>query len=176
MSLATATVRGMSVLHDYFRAPDEATAIEWAVGPGGDWHMGPSLDEHGVDWIDAKNLDPVVVLGQLVCFAQDATFEIASKPTLVWPDLDEWPYGLQRPGQESPWESGLTVERIPPSWMETLAKITDTRIAAIAGRWMETPEVYFADLAAASEIVAEFSRLASRARDRGHELFCRSVV
>ena len=38
----------MGVLHDYFRAPDAATAIAWAVASEA------GLDDHGADWFDAE--------------------------------------------------------------------------------------------------------------------------
>jgi hypothetical protein len=167
----------MSVLHDYFRAPDPDTAIDWAVGPGGDWHQHSGLDEHGADWIGAKNLDPFVVLGQLIAFAHDVPFDdLDTTPPLLWPDQNAWPPGEVCPGRESPWDEGLTLVRLPEEWVTTLAGIDDEQVPRLALRWAAIEEIRFADAAAAEALIETFRSLARRTCRHGQGLYCRSVV
>lgn len=162
----------MGVLHDYFRAPDAATAIAWAVGSEA------GLDDHGADWFDAKGLDVHVVVGQLVSFAEGVPFEIrrGEGPRLVWPDQETWPYGEVRPGEESPWESGLLLEMMPEAWVATLASVNDDHLPMLAAQWMEIPEVAFDDFADAKSAVEQFRGLARRTRGQGHSVFVRTII
>ncbi|GAA2025958.1 hypothetical protein GCM10009839_25330 [Catenulispora yoronensis] len=171
----------MGILHDYFRAPDLSAAIEWSVGPDGDWrrHSGTGLEDNGADWFDAKGLDPDVVLGQLVAFAVGAPLDVqasASAPVLVWPDAQAWPPDEDRPGQESPWETGLLLQRLPDKWVTDLAEIDDEHMPMIALQWMDIPEAPFSGFTVAQETVDRFRALARRTRDHGHGLYCLTVV
>ena len=167
----------MSALYDYFRAPDSDTAIEWAIGPGGDWRRYSTLEEHGADWMDAKNFNPFLVLGQLIAFAQGIPFDdLGTEPALVWPDREAWPPGEQRPGQESPWDAGPTLEHVPEEWVNTLADIDDEGVHGLALQWATIEEVSFADVADAEYCIEEFRALARRAREHGQGLYCKAVV
>jgi len=169
----------MSVLYDYFRAPDSRSAIDWAIGPGGDWrqYSGTGLDDHGADWIDAKNLDPSVVLGQLIAFAQGVLFQaLSATPVLIWPDKQSWPPGEQRLGQQSPWDEGLFLEQLPDEWITLLADIDDEQLPRLAQQWMSIEEISFADPDDAKDSIETFCALARRTRDHGHNLYCKSVV
>ncbi|WP_328512979.1 hypothetical protein OHB25_58445 [Streptomyces mirabilis] len=169
----------MGVLHDYFRAPDTSAAIDWSVGPDGDWdqHSGTGLDEHGVDWFDAKGLDPNVVLGQLIAFAKGIPFDArATAPALVWPDERLWPQGEDRPGQESPWETGLFLQQLPDEWIATLAEIHDEHLPLLALQWFDIPEANFADFIDVQDTIVEFRALARRARDHGHGVYCKTAI
>lgn len=85
----------MGVLYDYFHATDRTTAVNQAIGPDGDWLRGTSLEEMGTDWIDAKGLDPNVVLAQLVAYAEGVSFtDQQDAPELIWP---EPPYPQSEP-------------------------------------------------------------------------------
>jgi hypothetical protein len=80
--------------------------------------------------LDAKNLDPFVVLGQLIAYALGIPFDArsAAQPSLSWPDQNAWPLGEQRPGQASPWDEGLTLVQLPEDWVSTLAEIDDEQL------------------------------------------------
>ncbi|WP_146238295.1 hypothetical protein [Streptomyces sp. Act143] len=169
----------MGILHDYFRAPDASAAVDWSVGPGGNWdqHSGAGLNDHDADWFDAKGLDPNVVLGQLVAFAKGVPFDVhATAPALVWPDERLWPQGEDRPGQDSPWETGLLLQRLPDEWIATLAEIHDEHLPLLALQWFDIPEAPFADFIDVQDTIAAFRALACRARDHGHAVYCKTVV
>lgn len=170
----------MGVFHDYFRAPDPATAIAWAVGPGEDWREPAEvgLDDHGADWFEAKGLDVHVVVGQLVAFAEGVPFKVrrGAGPRLVWPDQEAWPYGEERPDEQSPWESGLLLQVMPEDWVTTLAAVTDDHVPMLAAQWMEIPEVTFVDFVEARSSVEQFRGLARRAESHGHSVFSRTII
>ncbi|MFC9285308.1 hypothetical protein [Streptomyces sp. NPDC057052] len=169
----------MGILQDYFRAPDASAAIELAVGPGGDidQHSGTLLDDHGIDWFDAKGIDPYIALGQLIAFVKGIPFAArATAPALVWPDERLWPQGEVRPGQTSPWEGGLFLQQLPDEWIATLAGIQDEHLPLLARRWRDIPEANFTDVHAVQATIVEFRALARRARDHGHGVYCRTVV
>ncbi|MGW5769507.1 hypothetical protein ACWEVY_10205 [Streptomyces longwoodensis] len=181
----------MGVLCDYFHAGDGASAVELAIGPGGDWLSGTSLEDAGADWIDAKGIDPDVVLAQLVAFAEGAFVEgtfvgsasvgsvcvdggPADGPELVWPDVPYPGGGSEEPG--SPWETGLILQQLPDRWRDVLAALPEDAVPAAAARWGGIEELYFADPRDAEDAVVTFVRLAGRARAAGAHLYCRCCV
>jgi hypothetical protein len=170
----------MGVFHDYFRAPDTATAIEWAVGPSGDWRDPgeAGLDDHGADWFEAKGIDVHVVVGQLVAFVEGVPFRIrrGEGPALVWPNQEAWPYGEERPGENSPWETGLLLQVLPDDWVATLAGACDDHVPMLAAQWMEIPENPFADFGHAQGTVEQFRGLARRTREHGHKVYSRTII
>ncbi|WP_330460350.1 hypothetical protein OIB37_27855 [Streptomyces sp. NBC_00820] len=167
----------MGVLYDYFHAADQATAVDWAIGPAGDRLNGRSLDEAGADWFDAKNMDPNVVLGQLVAFAEGIPFGSLTDPEMVWPDPVEWPYGRPAPsGTESPWDTGLVLQQLPDGWRDALAGVVEDAVPMLALQWYDIEEIRFADFLHAQSSVRTFVGLARRARAARASLYCRCVV
>ncbi|WAZ19284.1 hypothetical protein STRCI_000321 [Streptomyces cinnabarinus] len=165
----------MGVLHDYFAASDRAAAVDQAIGPGGDWLRGTSLAEAGADWIDAKGLDPNVVVAQLVAHAEAVPFaDQADEPELVWPE-PPYPQG-ESIGPDSPWDTGLLLQQLPDRWRDVLAELPEDAVAMVAMRWQEIDEVDFGDYRIAREAVETFTALARRARTAGAHLYCRSSV
>jgi hypothetical protein len=61
----------MGVLYDYFRAPGPAAALR-AMDRAGGPLTGDAAGESAFDGLDAKGIDPKVVLGQLVDLARRA--------------------------------------------------------------------------------------------------------
>ncbi|WP_053914028.1 hypothetical protein VM636_16755 [Streptomyces sp. SCSIO 75703] len=164
----------MGVLYDYFRAGDHAAAVELGIGPGGDWRAGRSLEEAGADRVDAKNLDPVVVLGQLVAYAEGVPFgDLPDGPVLVWPG-EPHPRGEVEPG--SPWDTGLILQHVPDRWRDVLAALPEDAIPTVAARWCGIEEADFAGPLDAERTVAQFTGLARRARRAGVRLYCRCSV
>ncbi|MCC5473863.1 hypothetical protein [Streptomyces barringtoniae] len=169
----------MGVLFDYFAAADRPTAVDWAIGPGGDWTAeGQSLDEAGADWIDMKGIDPHVALGQLVAFTEGRPYDVhGTGPELLWPDQREWlPERPAAPGAESPWESGLHLTELPDAWRDRLASIEDEHVPMLALQWYDIEEFDFADFPACEDCIRTFAGLARRARDAGAHLYCRCCV
>lgn len=167
----------MSTFYDYFWAADRATAVDWAIGPGGDWLHGGSLDAVCADRLEVKGLDPNVVLGKLVSFASGIPFGSLMDPELVWPDPAEWPYGRQAPpGAASPWDSGLILQELPESWLDTLAGVVEDAVPMLALQWFDIEEMRFADYLDAKDSVQTFVALARRARAAGARLYCSSCV
>ncbi|MET7288464.1 hypothetical protein [Streptomyces sp. NPDC005573] len=167
----------MGVLYDYFHAADPVTAVDWAIGPDGDRRGGRSLDAAGADWFDAKGMDPNVVLGQLVAFAEGIPFGSLTEPEMVWPDPEEWPYGRPAPsGTGSPWDAGLVLQQLPDGWRDALAGVVEDAVPMLALQWYDIEELRFADFLDAQSSVRTFVGLARRARSAGASLYCRCVV
>ncbi|MGW2704506.1 hypothetical protein [Streptomyces sp. NPDC001340] len=167
----------MSVVYDYFWAADPATAVDWAIGPDGDWLRGGSLDAMCADRLEVKGLDPNVVLGKLVSFAAGIPFDSVVDPELVWPDPVEWPYGRQAPpGTASPWDSGLILQCLPDSWRNTLAGVVEDAVSLLALQWFDIEEIRFADYLDAQDSVRMFVGMARRARSAGARMYCSCIV
>ncbi|MFE0515854.1 hypothetical protein [Streptomyces sp. NPDC058964] len=165
----------MGVLCDYFHATDHTLAVNQAIGPDGDWLQGTSLEEAGADWIDAKGLDPNVVLAQLVVYAEGVGFaEQQDKPELIWPTQ---PYPQGEPIEpDSPWETGLLLQKLPDRWRDILASLPEDAVPMVAAQWYEIQEIDFADYLDAKNAVETFMALAARARAAGAHLYCRCSV
>ncbi|WP_052768708.1 hypothetical protein [Streptomyces humi] len=165
----------MGVLYDYFHATDHATAVEQAIGPGGDWLSGTTLEEAGADWIDAKGLDPNVVVGQLVACAEGIPFSAQQDtPDLIWPEPPYPREGTADP--DSPWDTGLLLQQLPDRWRDILAGLPEDAVPVVAARWYEIEEVDFPDRLTAENTITVFTALASRARTTGAHLYCRCSV
>ncbi|MFK0280184.1 hypothetical protein ACIQVL_06880 [Streptomyces sp. NPDC090499] len=162
----------MGVLYDYFRATDHTTAVDQAVGPDGDWLRGTPLEESGADWIDAKGLDPNIVLGKLVAYAEGIPFtDQPDTPALIWP---EPPYPQGEPTDpDSPWTTGLVLQQLPDRWRDILADLPEDAVPMVAAQWYDTEEAGFADYLDAKDTVGTFTALAVRARTAGDHLYCR---
>ena len=165
----------MGVLYDYFHAADRTTAVDQAIGPGGDRLRGTSLQEAGVDWVDAKGLDPDIVLAQLVAYAEAVSFpDQADEPELVWP---EPPYPQGEPTEpDSPWNTGLLLQELPDRWRDVLADLPADAVPMVAAQWYEIEEVDFADYLDVKQTVEMFVALAGRARAADAHLYCRCTV
>ena len=162
----------MGVLYDYFHATDDAAAVKQAIGPGGDWCHGMPLEETGADWIDAKGLDPSVVLAKLVAYAEGAPFtDQQDAPELIWP---EPPFPQSIPTEpDSPWNAGPILQRVPDRWRDVLGALPEEALPMLAAKWYEIEEVDFADYLVARDAAAKFLALSCRARVAGASLYSR---
>ncbi|MGV9840691.1 hypothetical protein ACWDUB_01075 [Streptomyces fungicidicus] len=162
----------MGVLYDYFHATDRTTAVNQAIGPDGNWLRGTPLEETGADWIDAKGLDPNVVLAHLVAYAEGSPFTgQQDTPELIWPE-PPFPQG-EPTDPASPWTTGLILQQLPDRWRDVLATLPEDGVPMVVAQWCETEEVDFADYLVARDAVATFMALACRARIAGAHLYCR---
>ncbi|MEU6770390.1 hypothetical protein [Streptomyces sp. NPDC046759] len=163
----------MSVIFEYFWVADRAAAVEWAIGPGGDWLGERPGDAAGVDWFDVKGIDAHVVLGQLVAFAGAGLLDSGAAPRLIWPDPDAVPYPHETcPAAGTAWDTGLILEEIPRSWRDTLAGVVEEAVPMLALQWCDIAEMRW-DYEQATEGVRMFAGLARRASEAGAQLYCR---
>ncbi|MEV5703770.1 hypothetical protein [Actinoallomurus sp. NPDC052274] len=75
----------MGVLYDYFRAPDGETAFR-LLDEGDGTPPGPATVHADIDALDAKGIDPDVILGQLIAFMRNVPWSVDLVQTVgVWP-------------------------------------------------------------------------------------------
>lgn len=164
----------MGVITDYCRAPDAKTAIRAMEMDESDDSLGPPLT---VDIVQAKGIDPTVVLGQVVAFIRGVSWDpdLVSS-TLVWPPLGSEPLSkaaFDALPDESPLKSGPWLEELGAPVRDTLAAVDDARLPALADQWARVEE--FHGLAEAGQLLAILSdlvALARRARHAGDRLYC----
>jgi hypothetical protein len=157
----------MGVSHEYFHADDRGTAVERAIGPGGD---GPSGGT-GVDGLDVGGMDPVG-LPRLIAFAAGTSCADGARPELVRPDPDEAPYPHETPADGSAWDSGTFLQELPDTWRDTLADVVEDAVPMLALQACDMGEAHFADYLHAEDAVRAFVALARRARTTGGHLYC----
>ncbi|MEU6789651.1 hypothetical protein ABZ912_61635 [Nonomuraea angiospora] len=157
----------MGVFYDYYRAVSRQAAMEsLAVVPP-------------FDAVEAKGIDPIVVLGQLVALAR----EIPYGPDLVWtatvhppPEgapatIEEW----EALAEDSPYKEGPGIEELPADVRDTLAGIPEGRLGELAERWGRIEE--FAGFPPADgflpQVLTELRDLAQRAQQEDEMIYCR---
>ncbi|MEU7528454.1 hypothetical protein AB0A74_22170 [Saccharothrix sp. NPDC042600] len=146
----------MGVLTDYFRASDHDT-VRTALDHND--AMSPLMAPLRWDGVEAKAVDPEVVLAQLVT-AADPAADPDDNP-LVWPATAD-------PDHEGPW-----VVALDPTTRDTLAAAHDDDLPTLATHWARieewngdpTPDELL-------PLVTELVQLARRARDTGDHLYC----
>jgi hypothetical protein len=155
----------VGLLYDYFRAADGASVAKLMEFTGGG-----SLLRHGqdplADAVDAKAIDPTVVIGQLVSFALDVPWspELLDAK-LVWP-AD----AAQDEEDEGPWVVVLA-ERA----RDALDEIADDRLPELAARWSHIEELSRYDDVRPDTmlpVLTQLVGLARRARGAGEALYC----
>jgi hypothetical protein len=172
----------MGVLYDYFRASDPAAAATVMELPAGPLVPG-NEGQPPFDGVDAKGIDPTVILGQLVAIARGVPWSTDTVTTRsVWPPPDTAPANAERATQvpeDSPWATGPWVEELDDRTRDTLADIDDSRLAEVATRWAQIAEfTHYSDIHddSLSPLLANLVGLARRARDAGHRLYCWSSL
>jgi len=149
----------VGVLYDYFRTADEAEVVRHM-----DERDGFSPVPAVFDGIELKTIDPCVILGKLVAFATGQQWS----SDLV-DDRLIWPAGVQQDmTYEGPWVTALDDRA-----RDLLAGIPADRVPELAGKWATVEEFGgFADHEFLREVVADFTALAVRARERGESIYC----
>ncbi|PZW01655.1 hypothetical protein SAMN05443287_10321 [Micromonospora phaseoli] len=155
----------MGVLYDYFRTGDEEAVAKLMAATDG----GPVVREGGsplVDALDAKGIDPSVVLGKVVSFALDVPWTAGLVgERLVWPDGPG-----PDPEYEGPWVAALSDRA-----RDALAGVTDDQLPGLADRWSRIEELsHYSDMqpGAMLSVLHEFVGLARRARANAESLYC----
>ncbi len=158
-------MRGVSSsdVQDYFRARDSFAVAKlmrkarWAS---------PVLLDASVsvaDGVEAKEVDPTVILGQLVAMVRGVEFNVSVvKTDLVWPT--GWRKLL-------PWEAW--VEVIDAKTTNDLAAIDPRQISSLGSRWSQIEEFSRGSWSVADlqQLVLDLSRLARRTVDAGDQLY-----
>jgi hypothetical protein len=144
-------------LFDYFRAPD-ADAVRQMMDAGG----GRTPVGNVFDGIDAKGVDPTVVLGMMIAAIQ----QVPWNPDLVT-DSRVWPAGREQdPDYDGPWVSELNT-----SARDVLAQAGD--VARVAREWAQIEELGGnVDVADAQAFIESIVGLARRAREVEELMFC----
>ncbi|MGA5818418.1 hypothetical protein ACPC54_11225 [Kitasatospora sp. NPDC094028] len=154
----------MGVLTDYFRAPDAAAVVrELELTEGG---------RPVFDGVEAKGIDPGVVLGRLVAALRQEPWRVdlvADQP--IWPTTPP-PGPDSRPDDDDPWSTGPWVTELDAATRDTLAAATGPRLAAAVEEWARAEELYGAHPSDLLPLAQEFTALARRARAAGERLYC----
>ncbi|MEV0144922.1 MULTISPECIES: hypothetical protein [unclassified Nonomuraea] len=163
----------MSAMHDYYRAPDRATAT---------WRPNelrasaePLPDAPAFDVVETKWIDPTGCLGDLVAVIKGVPHsnDLVETVTLYPPPErgpkteDEW---LALP-EDSPYREGPVIEELSVNARDALAEVDDARLPEVARQWMkEHPSSLDGDHVL--DLVKEFVALARRAKVRDQSLYC----
>jgi len=163
----------MSAMHDYFRAPDRATAT-WRP----DELRAPARplpDAPVFDVVETKWVDPTFCIRDLVAAVKGvpSDSEEVELVTLYPPpegapkSEEEW---LALP-EESPSRAGPETVELPVGVRAVLAGVADARLPGVARRWAEE-NPFALDEGYALELAGELVGLARRAREAGELLYC----
>ena len=166
----------MGVLFDYFRAPDAKAAARAVELPGG-----PLLPEPAFDGVEAKGIDPCVVLGQLVAFIRGVPWDVdLVRTVLVWPPPETQPATeeeYEALPEDSPWKEGPLLQALDRDVRDTLGTVDDARLPALAAQWARIEEFHHTMRTDdALSLIKDLVGLARRARDAGHPLYCWSSL
>ncbi|MFF2956228.1 hypothetical protein ACFVVU_33360 [Kitasatospora sp. NPDC057965] len=161
----------MGVLTDYFRAADDGAVLAALEDAEGGPLVGGARPVF--DGVEAKGVDPDVVLGQLIAVVRRVEWEadlVGGTP--VWPTTP--PPGREGPADEDdPWATGPWVTRLGGAVRDTLADLPRAGLAEVSARWAATAEeLPDADGEDLRPLVEELSGLARRAREAGEDLYC----
>ncbi|MBP0453034.1 hypothetical protein J5Y04_26325 [Kitasatospora sp. RG8] len=160
----------MGVLTDYFRAADAASvvrAVEQADGGSPLTARPPAFDG-----VETKRVDPGVILAQLIAAIREVPWQVdLVEETYVWPTSPPpGPDGVEN--EDDPWMTGPWVSQLPPQVRDTLAGAHDSRLPAIAARWVQAEELHGALADHMEPVARDLVLLARRARDAGEQLYC----
>ncbi|MFJ9692855.1 hypothetical protein [Kitasatospora sp. NPDC101183] len=146
----------MGVLTDYFRAPDAAVVVRELEAREG---FRPDFDG-----VQAKRIDPGVVLGGLVAALNGEPWRVdLVEETLVWPTESADPADQQ----DGPW-----VTELGDATRDTLAGADEGRLPAAVEEWSRSEELDGADPSDLLPLAEELIALARRAREAGERLYC----
>ncbi|MEU6868365.1 hypothetical protein ABZ924_34900 [Streptomyces sp. NPDC046876] len=160
----------MGVLSDYFRAADAASvvqALEQADGGSPLFTEPPAFDG-----VEAKHVDPTVVLAQLIAAVRQVEWRVdLVEETTVWPTSPA--PGPDGPADDDdPWVTGPWVSELQLPARDTLAGVRDCDIPAVVARWVRAEELQGARSEDMQPLAEELVLPARRARSAGERLYC----
>lgn len=160
----------MGVLSDYFRAADAASVVRVLKETDGGSPL--YAEPPAFDGVEAKGVDPAVVLAQLIAAVQQTEWRVdLVEETTVWPTSPA--PGPDGPGAEDdPWVTGPWVSELGPRTRDTLAAVRDFDVPAVVGRWVRAEELRGARVEDVRPVAEELVLLAGRAREAGDRLYC----
>lgn len=155
----------MGVLTDYFRAPNAAAVVQSLEETDGGSPL--FAEPPRFEGVDAKGVDPVVVLGQLIAAICRTEWRVdLVDGTTFWPTSPEpGPDGPET--EEDPW-----VSELPPRVRDTLAGVPDSEVPAVVARWIQAEELQGASVESVRPTAEELFLLARRAHDADEQLYC----
>ncbi|MER7754778.1 hypothetical protein [Kitasatospora sp. NPDC097643] len=159
----------MGVLTDYFRAPDAAAVVRAMER---DDRMLVGGRDPVFDGVEAKRVDPNVVLAQLVAAIRREPWRVdlvADAP--VWPTTaPPGPEGLE--DEDDPWVTGPWVTELDTATRDALAGVPDDLVPEAVARWARAEELGGVDPEFLLPLAEELIALARRARAAGEQLYC----
>ncbi|MFF8917703.1 hypothetical protein ACF08M_31455 [Streptomyces sp. NPDC015032] len=160
----------MGALTDYFRAVDAASVVRALEQTDGESPL--CAEPHVFDGVEAKHVDPAVVLAQLIAAIDRIEWRVdLVEERTVWPTSPA--PGPNGPATEDdPWVTGPWVSELGPLARDTLAGARDSDIPAVVARWVEAEELDGTRVEDMQPLAEELVRLARRARDAGDQLYC----
>ncbi|MFJ5922797.1 hypothetical protein ACIQF6_09340 [Kitasatospora sp. NPDC092948] len=160
----------MGVLTDYFRAADAAAVVR-ALERADERPLVGGRNPH-FDGVEAKRLDPDLVLGELIAAIRQVPWEpglVDERP--VWPTTPE-PGPDGPPDEDDPWATGPWVVELDATVRDTLAGVRDVDVPTIVASWVQAEELRPAGVEDMQPPAEELIRLARRAREAGEQLYC----
>ncbi|MEU4153055.1 hypothetical protein [Streptomyces sp. NPDC026659] len=160
----------MGVLTDYFRAADAASVVRVLERTAGGSPL--YAESPAFDGVEAKRVDPAVVLGQLIAAVHQTEWRVdLVGETTVWPTSPTpGPDGPE--GEDDPWVTGPWVSELHPLARDTLAGVHASEVPAVVARWVRAEELRGACAEDMRPLAEALIGLAGRARDAGDRLFC----
>ncbi|MEU5660950.1 hypothetical protein ABZ802_35835 [Streptomyces sp. NPDC047737] len=160
----------MGALTDYFRAVDAVSVVEELKRADGGSPL--SAGRPVVDGVEAKHVDPTVVLAMLIAAIQQVQWRVdLVEEVTLWPTSPvPGPDGLQ--DEDDPWVTGPWVSELNPLVRDTLAAVRDSEVPAIVARWVQAEELHGARVQDMQPVAEELIHLARRALEAGEQLYC----
>ncbi|MFG1941346.1 hypothetical protein [Nonomuraea sp. NPDC048826] len=168
----------MSAMHDYYRAPDRATAT-WRP----DRLRAPAEPLPGApvfDVVDTKWIDPQVAIGELVALIGKVPYsDELVKTVVLYPPPDGAPttdVEVEALPRDSPYLVGPQIEELPVRVRDVLAGFDDARLPDVARRWLTEDPSDNPYERETRELVEGLVALARRAKESGQLLYCWSIA
>ncbi|MFE3451962.1 hypothetical protein ACFXJ8_23875 [Nonomuraea sp. NPDC059194] len=155
-------------MYDYYRAADRQAAM---VDPD----KGRAVPGATFDAVDAKGVDPQVILGQLIALIRDVPHDLDLMRTVtLYPPPEgapKSPEEWEALPEDSPYMEGPCIEELPADVRDTLADVSEDRFAELAERWKQE---FFPppDDDYLTTLIAELRDLARRAQVEDQTIYC----
>ncbi|MFC4911238.1 hypothetical protein [Actinomadura gamaensis] len=159
----------MGVLTDYFRAPDDEAVIRLLDRTRG--HSPIVGRKPSFDGVEAKGVDPGVVLGSLVATIRGVPWDVQQvKVSQVWPPASEQE---PDPSEDDPFQDGPWAFALDDPTRDTLAGVAPADVTALVVTFVErTEELRGGGADEWRPVVEDLIGLARTARDADQHLYC----